>query len=124
MIPFQVFASNDETVIDDRLQTVDTEKEKIGNYNIDKKDIPIVAEDTSRRAENEKHFRKQDGSYEVVLYDGAVHYQDGDEWLDIDNTLEEDNKTNTYKNKANKFDIKFCSRFSREFILICDCRCN
>ncbi len=105
LIPLQVFANQDEPVVDDIVENVETEK--IKNVDIDKKDIPIVAEDTSRRTESEKHFRKQDGSYEVVLYDGAVRYQVGDEWFDIDNSLDFDGSTNTYKNKDNKFDIKF-----------------
>ena len=114
MIPFQVFARDSEDVVNDEVTT--TEQGQIQNYDISKKDIPIVAEDSLRRSESEKHFRKQDGSYEVVIYDGAVHYQVGDEWLDIDNTLTYEKETDTYKNKANQFDIKFPKDITNQVI--------
>jgi|GEM_PF-2466629 len=77
------------------------------SVDVQAKDIPVISEDTSKRTGNEKHFRKQDGSYEVAIYDSPVHYKDGDDWLDIDNTLDYNWFTNSYKNKANAFDIEF-----------------
>ena len=114
MVPFQAFGSTDEIASNDLVET--QTQEKINNYDVAKKDIPIVAEDISKRSESEKHFRKQDGSYEVVLYDGAVHYKDGDEWKDIDNSLDYDKDTRSYKNKANQFDIKFPKDISSQEI--------
>ena len=48
---------------------------------------PIVGEDISRRGQNEKHFRKADGSFVQVSYNEPVHYQKDGQWEDIDNTL-------------------------------------
>ena len=49
----------------------------------------VVGELTDRRAENEKHFRMDDGSFIAVDYGAVVHYttDDGETWEDIDNTL-------------------------------------
>lgn len=47
----------------------------------------IVEEDESLRDEFSKHFINSDGTYTAVTYAEAVHYQDGDEWEEIDNTL-------------------------------------
>ena len=49
-----------------------------------------VFEDVSRREENVKHFRLEDGTYMAAQYDTAVHTLDENgEWQDIDNTLSE-----------------------------------
>lgn len=47
-----------------------------------------IAEVTSLREENVKHFRLTDGTYQAVVYPEAVHRRDADgTWQDIDNTL-------------------------------------
>jgi hypothetical protein len=43
---------------------------------IDPSLVPIDFEVTDKRGQTEKHFRKIDGTYEAVLYDSAVHYQE------------------------------------------------
>ena len=49
-----------------------------------------IFEDVSRREENVKHFRLEDGTYMAAQYDTAVHTLDENgEWQDIDNTLSE-----------------------------------
>ncbi len=48
----------------------------------------VVYELTSLRDEYSKHFRLTDGSNIAVSYSDAVHYLDGGEWRQIDNTLE------------------------------------
>ena len=65
----------------------------------------ILGEDTSLREADEKHFRLSDGSYIAVMYAEPVHYRDGDEWADIDNTLTRDGEG--YSNRANSFDVTF-----------------
>ncbi len=50
--------------------------------------IPVVVnEETSLRNENSKHFLLSDGTYVAVAYDMPVHYEKGDNWVEIDNTL-------------------------------------
>ncbi|MDR3344775.1 MAG: DNRLRE domain-containing protein, partial [Oscillospiraceae bacterium] len=56
----------------------------------DTEELPaeIVAEETSMRTENTKHFRMSDGTYQAAMYAEPVHYQDANgTWQDIDNTL-------------------------------------
>ena len=69
--------------------------------------IPVTVEDTTMRTETEKYFRKIDGTYEVAIYDGAVHYDDNGEWKDIDNRMIYNTNEDLYENMANKFKIKF-----------------
>ena len=53
----------------------------------DAKELKIISEAEDRREEYAKHFRMEDGSLMAVQYKTPVHYKDGDEWVDIDNTL-------------------------------------
>lgn len=54
----------------------------------------IVGELVEKREENVKHFMKDDGTFVAMMYNNPVHYKEGSEWKDIDNTLVEkdDNK--------------------------------
>ncbi len=54
----------------------------------------IVGEIVGKRQANVKHFRKDDGTYAATVYRQPVHYFDGSEWKDIDNTLEEKDDKN------------------------------
>ena len=47
----------------------------------------MLGEVTENREEEEKHFRMEDGSFVGVNYGVPVHYAQGEEWKDIDNTL-------------------------------------
>ena len=50
----------------------------------------IIAEDISRREEDEKHFLMSDGSYMAVQYASPVHFNNGEDgWQEYDNTLAE-----------------------------------
>jgi RHS repeat-associated protein len=99
-----IFAND---VIENEIVNVPNEKDKLEYLTVDPLDVPLVSEDVSRRTENEKHFRKLDGTYEVSIYDEAVHYYKDGKWEDIDNSLQLDVKSNTYVNKANKFEVNF-----------------
>lgn len=50
-------------------------------------EVAIVAEDTSKREENVKHFRMSDGTYRAVQYNIPVHFMQDNMWVDYDNTL-------------------------------------
>lgn len=51
-------------------------------------DTPTVIEEMlSLREQNTKHFYLSDGTYSAVVYDAPVHYQSGEDWIEIDNTL-------------------------------------
>lgn len=47
----------------------------------------IEYEDVNRRGMYEKHFKLNDGSYAAVSYEEPIHYKNGKEWKEIDNTL-------------------------------------
>jgi YD repeat-containing protein len=49
----------------------------------------IVGERVDKRQRNVKHFYMDNGTYVAMVYNQPVHYYDGSEWKDIDNTLEE-----------------------------------
>lgn len=53
----------------------------------------IVGEVTEKREENVKHFMKDDGTFVAMMYNNPVHYKEGSEWKDIDNTLVEKDDT-------------------------------
>jgi RHS repeat-associated protein len=69
--------------------------------------VPIDFEDKMLRNEYEKVFRKEDGTYEVAIYDKAVHYDDQGKWKNINNKLIYDSGTDSFENTANSFKIKF-----------------
>lgn len=63
-----------------------------------------IFEDVSRREENVKHFRLEDGTYMAAQYDTAVHTLDENgEWQDIDNTLSESGSEYSTSNARIKF---------------------
>lgn len=47
----------------------------------------VVSEEISLREQGIKHFQLSDGSRRAVVYDEPVHYQQGNEWIEIDNSL-------------------------------------
>ena len=63
-----------------------------------------IFEDVSRREENVKHFRLEDGTYMAAQYDTAVHSLDENgEWQNIDNTLYESGSEYSTSNARVKF---------------------
>ncbi len=75
------------------------------------KEPEIIGEDETRRDETTKHFIMSDGSRKAVKYSQPIHYRENGRWVDIDNTLEYDNKNDEYTNKHNTFDVKFKKDF-------------
>ena len=57
------------------------------------------------RKRNEKHFINDDGTISLYLYNNDIHYLKNGEYLDIDNTLIEEE--NNFINKANNFHTRF-----------------
>ncbi len=49
----------------------------------------ILKEIVAKREKNAKHFIKDDGTFEAVIYPNPVHYFANGVWMDIDNSLEE-----------------------------------
>ncbi|MBR3767092.1 MAG: DNRLRE domain-containing protein, partial [Clostridia bacterium] len=47
----------------------------------------ILSEDISKREENVKHFKMSDGTYQAAVYAEPVHYYEGGQWIEYDNTI-------------------------------------
>lgn len=69
--------------------------------------IDLSTEVVSERTADTKTFRRVDGTYVLAVYDSDVHYNRNGEWIEIDNSLTQDSKTDSVVNKSNKFKIKF-----------------
>ncbi len=75
----------------------------------------ILGEDESRREESVKHYIMSDHTYKAVRYSSPVHYEQDGEWVDIDNTLadeeaQDSDDVNGFVNKSNGFKIKFAKK--------------
>ena len=87
--------ANSDNILDDIPEPTDTSQTE----------PEVVAEEISKREQNVKHFRMDDGTYKAVQYEGSVHFILNDEWTDYDNTLtevdadEEENENKSVKNK-------------------------
>lgn len=50
-------------------------------------DGEILYEINDKRTQNSKTYKKSDGSYCTYLSSSVLHYFDGEEWRDINNTI-------------------------------------
>ena len=69
----------------------------------------IIDEIVEKRTETTKHFLMSDGSIKAAVYDQAVHYKDGDSWVDINNSFST-NTDNDLENTSNVFKTKFSKK--------------
>ena len=74
----------------------------------------IVKEIVEKREKNIKHFLKDDGTYEAVIYPNPVHYLEKGNWQDIDNSLIEVDDADKVGNKIlstrqNDYNVKIDS---------------
>ena len=77
----------------------------------------VVREDTTGRQEYEKRYILSDGSYMTAVYGEPIHYLNDGEWIDIDNSLEEDK--NGYRTSApGKFSAEFDSTDSNRIFSV------
>ena len=92
-------------------EVIVTEDDSIKNESV------IKYEDLTLREESSKTYVMSDGSYQKVMYSIPVHYEENDEWNEIDNTLIEDevatisdDEVNGYENNKAKQKIKFSKK--------------
>ena len=79
IVPLNAFAMESDLI---------TDSEDVSTELISAEDTTVLGEIAEYRDESEKHFRMSDGSFIAVNYGMPVHYtEDGEEWIDIDNTL-------------------------------------
>ncbi len=74
----------------------------------------IVYEDTSKRETFSKHYLTGDGSYFAVAYAEQVNYLDGDEWVEVDNSLSNNILTGEKTTKNDKFKVKFANKANKD----------
>ena len=66
---------------------------------------------TSKRDEFTRHYLNPDGTVTAVMYGEQIHLSDGDNWVDIDNSLVFDETSGRYENKNNpSFRVSFAER--------------
>lgn len=102
--PMEIMANayNEATVNENTENALDVPSDDIDGT---ESESEIIAEETSKREENVKHFRMSDGSYRAAQYDVPVHFMLNGEWTDYDNTLtevdadDEENENKLVKNK-------------------------
>ena len=102
--PMEIIANayNETTVNENTENALDVLSDDIDGTETE---ATIIAEETSKREENVKHFRMSDGSYKAAQYDVPVHFMLNGEWTDYDNTLtevdadDEENENKLVKNK-------------------------
>ncbi|MBR4016907.1 MAG: DNRLRE domain-containing protein, partial [Oscillospiraceae bacterium] len=95
MFPLQVFAEEQQKATAD-VSVSDTVP----------KDVRIAEEKIHKRTEYSKEFHLNNGLSMAVVYPEAVHYQDGGQWKEIDNTLQL-STDGTYTNAAGLWDVRF-----------------
>ncbi len=92
--PFSLYAVEISETKDETPLTIEAES-----------DVFILAEEQSQRGEFEKHFLMSDGTVLAASYPEAVHYKEGKEWTEIDNSLSFEK--GFYHNSNKKFSVRF-----------------
>ena len=75
-----------------------------------KKEAKILQEVEDKREKFVKTFRKEDKSYEAVVYPLAVHYEENGKWKDIDNNIiegKDEENNDVLENKNSSYKVKF-----------------
>lgn len=122
LIPQSVFSAAAQGISDTlEEETIIYENEESENETADEqeKELTVIGEDKSRREANVKHYIMNDGSMMAVSYSQDVHYEENGEWIDIDNTLSEEDAKDSedydgYSNTANSFSVKFAKKADKK----------
>lgn len=73
------------------------------------KEVKLLGEVKEKREKNSKQFLTEDKIYLAVVYPSAVHYKEGTEWKDIDNSLSDgidEEQQPVLENKKNSIKVK------------------
>lgn len=76
----------------------------------------ILSEIPEKRSEFTKHFRMSDGSIMAVTYSDQVHYKQGEEFKEIDNSLISDGQ-DKYKNADSPLQVKVSKAFKNNDLI-------
>lgn len=79
----------------------------------------IIEELEEERNANTKRFRMSDGTVTAAVYEEAVHYADGEEWKEINNSLALDNSDTAigYANAENDFKVKLAENTGEPYLM-------
>lgn len=103
-LPIQAFAQGEATQQEAAADAAGEPRQELD------KDPVIVGEATLGRDAYTKRFATSDRSYIAAVYEEPVHYQNGEQWEDIDNRLELQQDAESgpvYTNKASDVDVQF-----------------
>ncbi len=81
---------------------------------VELKPSDIVREDETKREAFAKHYLTGDGSYFAVAYTEQVNYLDGNEWVEVDNSLDKNILTGEKTTKNDKFKVKFSNKAHKD----------
>ena len=95
MFPFYVFASNEETLNEIEINSVN---------NVDESEVRLLYEVEDKRGDFLKVFRRTDGKLEYAYYDEMVNYFDGEKYVEVDASYKEE--SNEYSQSVNKYSVK------------------
>lgn len=124
LVPFSAIAVEDELPEEFRPEKIINQISTDGITEEFSEAKEIVSEETTKRSENEKHFKLEDGSFVIAQYPDAVHYEDENgNWVDIDNTLIAEeaidaNDFDGYTNKDNDFNVKLAENGKDQLLRI------
>lgn len=68
----------------------------------------------SLRTATSSTYKNPDGTYTAEVMSEPIHYQVGNQWEDIDNTLVPSTDNENYENKSNSFKVKFNKSVSEQ----------
>ena len=120
LIPQSVFSAAAQGISEAlEEETIIYENEEQETETKAEKELTVIGEDKSRREANVKHYIMNDGSMMAVSYSQDVHYEENGEWIDIDNTLSEEDAKDSedydgYLNTANSFSVKFAKKADKK----------
>jgi len=79
-----------------------------------------IGEIESMRDRNKKYYLNSDDTVTVEVFGNSVHYKNNGRWVDIDNTIIEDEPIPELplRNKANDFTVRFARNFSSNNALV------
>lgn len=95
-----VFSKTDAQAVESKKEST-SESSKEGEEDKERVEIP------SLRTENAKVFENTDGTFTSEVMLEPIHYKDGEEWKEIDNTIVPSSNGKEVENKQNKYKVKF-----------------
>ena len=122
-IPMSVFESGKQSSITASAAELSTEKATTAETAV--VEVTAIDEITSLRTANSKTIRMSDGSYKLVQYGSAVHYEQNGVWHEYDNRLTAEDKVTTadfngYRINSSNIGVKLGANSSDKALSLSD----